>query len=345
MNEISNLRDPAHASASIVALVHSDNVGIGIDWRHPLPNDSGEMPMRWLKSPTHLLALGALLVCAGPSAGQNENLPQVDVQAQRQQVEQRAHTFVERLTRGDRFYGESVAMWRVPLCFLVAGLVRHEGELVLGRLSADADSAGMRLAAERCHPNFFVLFASEPDSMLKDLKARHPGMLGTAGPTEINHFLRPTKSPAVRIWHNADVTNRYGIPLYEFGGSPHQFGVTVCEVNCVVNFDILESRLYLDRLIAFASAIIVVDKTRAKNATLEQLADYIALVGFADIDPDEDVGDAPTILHLFAASAEPAPPGLTAWDRAFLSGLYHTEQSSRGQRWAIGMTVARTVAP
>jgi hypothetical protein len=300
--------------------------------------------MRWSKSPTHLLVLGVLLACARPSAGQNENLPQVNVEAQRLLLEQRAHTFVERLTRGDRFYGESVAMWRVPLCFLVAGLVRSDGELVLGRLSTDADSAGMRLAAERCRPNFFVLFASDPDSMLTDLKARHPGMLGAAGPAEIKHFLHPTKSAAVRIWHNADVTNRYGIPLYEFGGSPHQFGVTACEVNCVVNFDIFESRLYLDRLIAFASAIVVVDKTLARNATLQQLADYIALVGFADIDPDEDVGDAPTILHLFTAPADRAPSGLTAWDQAFLTGLYHTEQSSRGQRWAIETTVARTVS-
>jgi len=235
-------------------------------------------------------------------------------------------------------------MWRVPLCFMVAGLPRTQGELVLERLAADADSAGVRLAGERCHPNLIVAWSREPEALLTDLKRRNPRMFGDAArAVEIGQFIRPSKPKAVRVWHNADSANRDGVPLKEFG--------LICDLDpegigpdCPINNDIIESRLSLDRLVVFSSAIVVVDANLARHATLEQLADYIAMVALADIDPDNTAGDAPSILQLFAASTEAAPSGLSMWDRAFLSGLYHSDQSSRGQRWAIEESVVHTVA-
>jgi len=154
----------------------------------------------------------------------------------------------------------------------------------------------------------------------------------------------------VRVWHNADVTNRYAVPLYEFGngGCDQGFGGRDLSYRgplsiCPQNSDIIESRLSWDRLIAFSSVIIMVDRNLAKSATLEQLADYIALVGLVDINPDVEVQDVPTILNLFGVAAV-APPGLTVWDKAFLKGLYHTDQSSRKQRWEVELTVSRAAS-
>ncbi|HUI61103.1 MAG TPA: hypothetical protein VLX90_12815 [Steroidobacteraceae bacterium] len=286
----------------------------------------------------------------GPPAAERQgtNLPQVTIDAQRQHdLEHRAHVFVTGLTRTAQFSGASLAIWRTPLCFLVAGLPKAQGELLLGYLSAAADSAGARLAGEHCQPNFLVLLTSRPDALLEGLKARHPLMFGAASPAEISRFVHPSTSQAVRVWRNTQRTNRDGVPVDHSalcGGLPNTWINVDVPGNVPVNCTTRESALSWGRLSAFLSVIVAVDTTRAGNVSVGQLADYISLVGLADIDPDEDVGDAPTILHLFAASGEPAPPGLTPWDRAFLLGLYHSDQTSHGQRRQIEMAIARRLS-
>jgi hypothetical protein len=270
-------------------------------------------------------------------------IPEVIVQAQRQhELERRAHVFVGKLTTHDRFYGgESLALWRVPVCFLVAGMPKTDNERVVSRLSADAASAGVRLAGQHCIPNFIVFLTPSPDSELARLKARYPRMLGDGPPAEIARFLNQSRGRAVRTWHNADEINRDGAVVYAFGdGGCVAYPLPPCHGSS----DFSVSRLNWDLMLSFSFAIIVVDRDLVKNLTLDQLADYSALVGLASINPDADVGDTPSILQLFTPSAEPAPQGLTSWDQAFLSGLYHTDQASRGQRREIEKVVVRAVS-
>jgi len=83
----------------------------------------------------------------------SQNLSTVTVEGQRSNLSDRVHGFVRQLSRDPRFYDESVARWRVPLCFQVVGLVRAQGEFVIGQLSEVATAAGTRVAAQGCHPN------------------------------------------------------------------------------------------------------------------------------------------------------------------------------------------------
>jgi hypothetical protein len=75
------------------------------------------------------------------------------------------------------------------------------------------------------------------------------------------------------------------------------------------------------------SVIVVVDSRYTTNLNMGQLADYVAMVGLAQIRLDRDTGSAPTILHVFQGT-DPQVQGLSPWDRAFLYGLYTTSQSS-----------------
>ncbi len=43
------------------------------------------------------------------------------------------------------------------------------------------------------------------------------------------------------------------------------------------------------------------------------------------------VGDVPTILHLFAAAERSAPSALSEWDRALLRAVYHTDLTDKMQ--------------
>ena len=75
------------------------------------------------------------------------------------------------------------------------------------------------------------------------------------------------------------------------------------------------------------SVIIVVDGRQTTKINMGQLADYIAMIGLAQIRVQADTGTAPSILHLFQGS-DPQPLGLSPWDEAFLHSLYTTDQSS-----------------
>ena len=75
---------------------------------------------------------------------------------------------------------------------------------------------------------------------------------------------------------------------------------------------------------AFTRVLVVVDQRRLASVSRGQLADYIAMVGLAEIRAGAQVGDAPTVLKLFDAAPQAGPPGLSDWDRAFLKCLYST---------------------
>jgi len=247
----------------------------------------------------------------------SETVPQVTVEAPRDALEHRTYEFVRRITGNTRSYGEPLARWRAPLCFLVAGLPGAQGAFVLDRLSQIAASAGAALAPQSCHPNLLVVVTAQPDQLLKDWFARSPRLLGDGSPAQTRSFLRPSHSGAVRVWYNVAAVGRDGMPL-SFGGArgPPQH----LESSRTVSYEVR----------AFSSVIVVVDASRLRDLKLGQIADYVAMVGLADVEPDANVADAQTVLQLFSAAVErqPQPAGLSAWDLAFLRAVYHADQGS-----------------
>lgn len=88
----------------------------------------------------------------------------------------------------------------------------------------------------------------------------------------------------------------------------------------------------------------MVDLRRMKSVTIRQLADYVALVGLADLRVDADPGAARSVLRLFAGHATP-PQGLTQWDRALLYSLYNTRQADKLQVQDLESTMVQRIAP
>src|SRR5262249_51762250 len=78
----------------------------------------------------------------------------------------------------------------------------------------------------------------------------------------------------------------------------------------------------------FGLAFIIVDARKLHGASFEALADYIAMVTLAQLDPRADIAQYPTILNLFA-NREPAPAAMTDWDVAYLQGLYGATRDAR----------------
>ncbi|WP_156320445.1 hypothetical protein [Brevundimonas sp. AAP58] len=76
-------------------------------------------------------------------------------------------------------------------------------------------------------------------------------------------------------------------------------------------------------------ALIFVDIDQLHDVTAAQLADYLALVALAQIDPEAELVGYDSILNLFVERSG-APDGLTDWDRSFLEALYTTLDEPQG---------------
>ena len=143
-----------------------------------------------------VLSLLGGLACA---ASRDKATEEVIVEGTRLEIEQRVYTFVTGITH-DGYARESLARWNKPICPLVAGIPREQGEFILQHLSQAARAAGAPLAARKCKPNFHVVIVSEPDELLDLWRKRAPRLFGGESPTKVRRVL--SKPRPVRVWYN-----------------------------------------------------------------------------------------------------------------------------------------------
>jgi hypothetical protein len=222
------------------------------------------------------------------------------------------------------YLNDSLERWDTPICPLVAGLPREGGEFVLARLSEIARDSHAPLGPEHCRPNLYVVITDDPDFLLEKWSSRDPHLFNTCnGMGYVRDFLH-SKRP-VRAYYNARFASGSGeqnfsaLALQGLRLDP-SFG------GCVGS-GAAGTRLRFGAVQQLTSVIVVVDSRYTTNLNMGQLADYVAMVGLAQIRLDRDTGSAPTILHVFQGT-DPQVQGLSPWDRAFLYGLYTTSQSS-----------------
>jgi hypothetical protein len=93
----------------------------------------------------------------------------------------------------------------------------------------------------------------------------------------------------------------------------------------------LGSRLTYTMVRAIGSVIVVIDAQKVTGLNFGQLADYVSLICLVEINPDKDVGEAPSILKVFSEQDSSPPQGLSVWDQALLHAVYTTTQKDRMQ--------------
>jgi hypothetical protein len=263
------------------------------------------------------------------SATESPPLPQVTAEPSRAALEQRVDAFVRAITRNPvSSDDDSLVRWSSPICPLVAGLAAEDVKIVSDRLSQISASAGAPLARAPCQPNFIVIATAEPDRVLNAWYARDNRLFGDATPAQIRQFLESSQSRPVRVWYNIDTGRKSGMRNGHFIPSNARAESSAFVGNTV--FD-------------FYSIFEIIDTRRTERTTLDQLTDYVAMTGLANVDLDADLGSAPSILRLFGPSAENQPSGLSSWDAAFLKALYQSNQTSRAQRFEITQRVAQDI--
>ena len=291
------------------------------------------------------ITLGAIvgtMASAAPaaSASPEETLQEVLVTANRAQLVPRVSKFVARIVV--RQNEEGLPRWLEPVCPLVTGLSRQEGEYVLGRISEIATAAVVPLGGEKCRPNLFILVTSQPRELLQAMEKRNRAVtFGDATPTTVDQFIATARP--VRVWYNTDMRTPEGItPSSGLGYAAQVTGGGLGGARVFNDID-RTSHILLSKIWVLSSVYVVVDRERLAGVSRGQFADYVSMVSLADIKLGANLGDSDTILRLFDGEPAAAAAGLSLWDQAFLKSLYTTDQRAKTQAEVIAKGIVRAV--
>lgn len=214
-------------------------------------------------------------------------------------------------------FGRGFARWRKKVCVGIHNLTdTSAAQYVADRISGIAAELGLEPGEPGCEPNLNVIFSSDGRAMATQLAEYSPRIFrpygGEGGTTQGRQALEEFKTTeaAVRWWQITmivdelgyaaiDISNGvYGPPLVRSGGP-----------------SLLKTATSDDIWFSYA----IVDANKLNGAQLPQLADYLAMVSLAQIDPNA-LPSSDSILNLFTAASPAA--GLTDMDRTYLRALY-----------------------
>ena len=268
---------------------------------------------------------------------QDARLPQVTIRAQREALERRVRAFISGGFQD--LYLESLTRWNTSICPLVVGLPPAQADTFRARLFEIATAAGAQIVRQPCETNFAVIAAANPNQVLKAWYKRDYHIFGDATQLRIQMFLAAPEP--IRVWYNTTHKAANVLPY-----TPNIDGLWVKgNWNIQVNNHAEASLIVSNEIRSFASVVVVIDAGRTKDVSLNQLADYVAMVGLAETEHNMDVSSAPTVLRLFSTSDQSAPSGLSAWDTAFLRALYRTDQRTVLQRYWIMQSMVQDIPP
>jgi hypothetical protein len=222
--------------------------------------------------------------------------------------------------------GRGFARWHRRVCVGVHNLEKTAAQYIADRISKLALDVGLEPEEPGCAPQVNIVFATnaketatamvENDRRAFMPAGGHAGM--DLGRVALDEFVATDR--AVRWWHvSLPADARTGGAAIE--GLTRSCGQTFCPPNVNVAGP---SRIHNGTRDDLLYVIIIVDASRLKGTTWQQLGDYLAVVSLAQIDPDTNPAAFDSILNLFRNPA--AYSGLTDWDRSYIRALYEFDQ-------------------
>lgn len=277
------------------------------------------------------VTLPAPVVRQDPAASQ-PSVELGDVVVTGRPLNQMIRDFVSEVAEPNRNRG--LARWSGRVCVGVANLRGETAQYLTDRISTIAVDIGLEAGAPGCRPNILVVATDDAAGLAASLvreRSRAFRMGGSGmdrGGAALRDFVgtdRPVRWWQVSMPIDSETGERaVRIPgdcvnacLNSTDMAPKIFGVSASRLNTQI----------VDNIIR---AVVIVDVGQVSTVSAQQLADYIAMVSLAQIDPDADTTGYASILNVFD------DPGgsshLTDWDLAYLGGLYGAERNDANWR-------------
>jgi len=228
------------------------------------------------------------------------------------------------------------ARWRDRVCVSVNNLRNAEvAQYVVDRISVIAFEVGLRPGEPGCSPNLNIIFTSDGAALANALVTTNRSAFrpygGAGGTTQGLKALEEfaTSDAPVRWWQITMPVDRMGNIAININSADAGPPIVRSQGSLITNS--VSDELW--------TTYVIVDTTKVVNARLDSLADYLAMVSLAQVDPGGVPANYNSILNLFNA-ANPAG-GLTELDRTYLQALYRmdTRRMPRMQRSLLASTM------
>lgn len=278
------------------------------------------------------LTLAAQDPATQPSAAAQEAPTRLeDITVTGRSLDRLIENFVAEVAEPNRRRG--LARWNRSICVGVANLRQETAQYIVDRVSTVAEDVGLRPGGPGCAPNLLVVATDDGGAAARSLVAesRRAFRMGGAG--------MDRGGSAFRDFQETDRPIRWWQVSMPMDADTGQRAVRLpgdCEGRLCIDsslgyapmIDISSaSRLSTQIVDNIFRTVVIVDIDEVAGLSVQQLADYIAMVSLAQIDPDADTRAYDSILNVFDEGA----PTLTGWDLAYLEGLYGAERNDQNR--------------
>jgi hypothetical protein len=266
----------------------------------------------------------------GPAAQDDPGTTLDEIVVTGRRLDQAVQQYVETLSAPARMRG--LARWDSEICVDVVNFQPAIRAEIAGRIRDVATALEVPVEAEGCEPNVVVLATDDGPALADAMVDRFMSRFFRFGSTRMNRgpaaleAFRRSDAP-VRWWHvSLPVNAATGQPAVSlFQGRPTSMP---CHSRSTATKDITAAGLGGSRTAAGCNAVtdriiglwVVVDVNASSGLSASQLADYLAFLTMAQVDPEADMSSFDTVMNLFDAPG--AVDGITAWDETYLVSLY-----------------------
>lgn len=254
-----------------------------------------------------------------------------------------------------------LARWNEDICPGVIGVDDwRQAQHIVDQIAIRAMGVGLHVGRTGCRPNLTILVTADADHVAQTIyRERRLSLLNppgvesaTLGDAALRSFV-DTPRP-VRWWYTARKTSDDGHVLTDRRAEPinerssaavagasdvsQAVGTIVAGMASTVGEGasgmqgIRSNGTRLSRATRhdFNTVLVIVDTNRLNGAPIVAVADYIAFVSLAQVNPDAGNLPFPSILNLFSTQdASQRPAHMTDWDVDYLDGLYHATRAAR----------------
>lgn len=273
------------------------------------------------------------------------------------QIRDEAHGFI-RAIAAPAGSSDQLGRWNEPICPMVISATAEEEALVLERIRALADEAGIRQSKQKnCQPNILIAYTVTPADVVRQVFAKRPHSgrgLGPVGRKDVVEGQYP-----VRWWYDLKVESRFGqTPV---GDHPALLGALSTNANgpgagaggqlpqgenqAGFVSDFSSSVIGTKSRESIGAATVIIDSAAVAGRPKEAVASFVALVALAPLKLPPRAVPTPTITNLFREAEEARALDLTEWDRAYVAALYKTaaNRTSKVQQGAMTARIARVM--
>ena len=263
----------------------------------------------------------AVLFIMAQSAGQAAPPPSPDVIVKGRSEGDARRTVTDLTAARD---GAQIARWHDDLCPAVVGIDAPHAGVIKARLTAAAETVGLKLLGKSCTANVIVVFAGDSDAFTRSLLARNAGLFGdpkygtghqadreailVPRPVRWLNVARTGVADGMRMTNGSRVGDMPTANTY--GGGTRIHGAF--RENSILSY-------------------VIVDAAKVAGITWQQLGDYVAFVTLAR--PVLTAQNRNSLLSIFAErdAGRAGPPALTGDDFSFLRSFYASDGSLSAQ--------------